>query len=346
MSREEYWRRRFELLEARNARDAAQTLREVEVQFAAAQRRIDDQIRAWHSRFAQNNEISMVEARRLLRGRELAEFRWDVERYIRTARRAGGNPVWIRQLENASARFHISRLEALKLQTEHTLQTLFRGYHRAASDMVKRRFLGTYYRASLEVQRGVGVGWDIAGINEAQLQRVMRKPWTADGKTFSSRIWDRQQELTKALHTQLAQDIILGRSPDQSIEEIAAKFKTSKANAGRLVMTESAYFSSEADRAAFKNLGVESVKFLATLDKLTSDQCADMDGAIIPMSEYRPGVTVPPLHANCRSTTVPHVDGDEMLKGERIARDSGGKVYYIDRNTTYRQWEKMQPNVA
>ena len=33
--------------------------------------------------------------------------------------------VWVKQLENASARFHISRLEGLKLQTQQSLEVMF-----------------------------------------------------------------------------------------------------------------------------------------------------------------------------------------------------------------------------
>jgi len=44
----------------------------------------------------------------------------------------------------------------------------------------------------------------------------------------------------------------LGRVPDSSIREIAKKFNTSKASAERLIMTESAYFTSVAEKDAYR----------------------------------------------------------------------------------------------
>ena len=47
------------------------------------------------------------------------------------------------------------------------------------------------------------------------------------------------------------------------------------------------------------------------------------------MKDYEAGVTVPPFHVYCRTTTVPYFD-DEFNVGERAARDpETGKTYYV-----------------
>lgn len=58
------------------------------------------------------------------------------------------------------------------------------------------------------------------------------------------------------------------------------------------------------------------------------------------MKDYEPGVTAPPFHVNCRSTTAPYFDDDFDLK--RSARDEDGKVYEAPGNMTYRQWRGKQ----
>ena len=118
------------------------------------------------------------------------------------------------------------------------------------------------------------------------------------------------------------------------------KMNVSKANAGRLVMTESAYFSSTAQKECFKELDVERYEIVATLDGHTTDICQEMDGKVFKMSEYEEGVTAPPFHVNCRSCTAPYFD-DEFTKDEqRIARDEDGNNYYVPADMTYSEWKK------
>jgi hypothetical protein len=64
---------------------------------------------------------------------------------------------------------------------------------------------------------------------------------------------------------------MLGKSPDDAIKAIAAKMKTSQGQAGRLVMTESAYFASQSQKDAFNALDVERFEIVATLDSHTSE---------------------------------------------------------------------------
>ena len=110
---------------------------------------------------------------------------------------------------------------------------------------------------------------------------------------------------------------MLGADPQKAIDALAKKMNTSKHNAGRLVMTEEAYFSSTAQKEAFQELGVEQFEIVATLDSHTSEICRMMDGKHFPMTDFQPGATAPPFHVYCRSTTVPYFDDDFRQNGER-----------------------------
>lgn len=116
---------------------------------------------------------------------------------------------------------------------------------------------------------------------------------------------------------------------------------TSRASAGRLIMTEQAFFSSAAQKDCFVELDVEQFEIVATLDSRTSEICRGMDGKHFPMSEWKIGVTAPPFHVNCRSTTVPFFADDFGVVGERAARDEAtGETYYVPANMTYKQWKQ------
>lgn len=345
MNNGEYWQKRFELLEQAAHQQGVQCYADIEKQYRQAQKQLEGQIAAWYQRFASNNGVTIAEAKRMLNAKELAELKWDVNQYIQYGQENAINGTWVKQLENASARFHISRLEALKLQTQQSIEVMFGNQLDSIDSTMRNVYKSGYYHTAYEIQKGVGVGWDFSALDDKQISKVINKPWAVDGKNFSERIWGNRQKLVNELNNTLTQNIILGKDPQKAIDEIARKMNTSKTNAGRLVMTEEAFFSSAAQKDCFTELDVEQFEIVATLDSHTSDICRGMDGKHFPMSEWKVGVTAPPFHVHCRSTTVPYFDDEFDAVGERAARDEEtGKTYFVPGNMTYKEWEKAFVN--
>lgn len=340
MNNGEYWKKRFELLEQAAHQQGVQCYADIEKQYRQAQKQLEGQIAAWYQRFASNNGVTLAEAKRMLNAKELAELKWDVNQYIQYGQENAINGTWVKQLENASARFHISRLEALKLQTQQSIEVMFGNQLDSIDSTMRNVYKSGYYHTAYEIQKGMGVGWDFSALDDKQISKVINKPWAVDGKNFSERIWGNRQKLVNELNNTLTQNIILGKDPQKAIDEIARKMNTSKTNAGRLVMTEEAFFSSAAQKDCFTELDVEQFEIVATLDSHTSDICRGMDGKHFPMSEWKVGVTAPPFHVHCRSTTVPYFDDEFDAVGERAARGADGKTYYVPADMTYEQWSK------
>ena len=341
MNNGEYWQKRFELLEQAAHQQGVQCYADIEKQYRQAQKQLEGQIAAWYQRFASNNGVTLAEAKRMLNAKELAELKWDVNQYIQYGQENAINGTWVKQLENASARFHISRLEALKLQTQQSIEVMFGNQLDSIDSTMRNVYKSGYYHTAYEIQKGVGIGWDFSALDDKQISKVINKPWAVDGKNFSERIWGNRQKLVNELNNTLTQNIILGKDPQKAIDDIARKMNTSKTNAGRLVMTEEAFFSSAAQKDCFTELDVEQFEIVATLDSHTSDICRGMDGKHFKMSEWKVGETAPPFHVHCRSTTVPYFDDEFDAVGERAARDEEtGKTYFVPGNMTYKEWDK------
>lgn len=340
MKNADYWAQRFTQLEDAQNQQGADALKKIEAQYRQAQKQLEAQISTWYQRFAKNNGITLAEARQWLTGKDLKEFKWDVQDYIKYGQDNALSGGWMKELENASAKYHISKLEALKIHTQQSLESLFSKQGLTVSGALSDVYTSGYYHTVYELQKGFNIGWDIAGIDEAQLEKVLAKPWAADGYNFSERIWKNKDKLISEVHNELSQNIMLGADPQKAIDALAKKMNTSKHNAGRLVMTEEAYFSSTAQKEAFQELGVEQFEIVATLDSHTSEICRMMDGKHFPMTDFQPGATAPPFHVYCRSTTVPYFDDDFGQIGERAARDEEtGKMYYIPDDMKYQDWE-------
>lgn len=339
MTNAEYWKQRFTQLEAAQNRKGATAYLEMEKQYKAAQNELEAQIARWYQRFADSNGISLAQAKQWLKGQDLAEFKWDVKEYIKYGKENAINGAWMQELENASSKFHISRLEALQIQTQNSLETMFAQQMGTMKKALSDVYASGYYHTAYAVQQGFGLGWDIAGLDQAQIEKVLSKPWAVDGYNFSARIWNSKTKLIGEVHNELSKNLLTGADPQKAIDSLAKKMGTSKSNAGRLVMTEQAYFSSAAQKDCFNDLDVEEYEIVATLDSHTSDICRSLDGKVFKMSDYKPGVTAPPFHVYCRSTTAPHFK-DNFDVGERAARGADGKTYYVPDDVTYSEWKK------
>ena len=133
---------------------------------------------------------------------------------------------------------------------------------------------------------------------------------------------------------------ITGETPNRIITEFSKQMGVSKAQAGRVIMTESAVFANKARQDCMGKLGVEQFEVIETLDERTCNTCGRMDKQHFPMSDFQTGVTAPPFHPNCRGCTCPYFDDEFGSVGERAARDEDGKTYYVSADTTYEEWKK------
>lgn len=335
-----YWEERFRQLEDSQNQVSEKLVEEIQHQMSRAEAEIEKKINAWYGRLAVNNGVSMTEARRLLRNKELKEFKWDVDEYIKYGKENAFDQRWMKELENASARVHISRLDQLKLQVQQEAERLYGNYLDSVDRHIKSLYESGLYQTAYEIQKGIGVGWNLTGVDSNRLEKIIRKPWAVDGKNFSERIWSSKQQLIDNVHTSLTQMCILGQAPDKAIKSLSKAMQVSRNQAGRLIMTETAFFASESRKDCFHELGIEQYEIVATLDSHTSDICQEMDGKVFPMAEYASGITAPPFHVFCRSTTVPAFGDEYDNIGERAARGEDGKTYYVPADMTYQEWKK------
>ena len=333
-----YWQDRFIEEEERLNKIAGDEFRRQQLEYERAIVRINKDIEVWYNRIAKNNDVSLTEAKKMLNDKELKEFRWTLDEYIKHGKENGIDKNWSKDLENASARVHIERLEAMKLQVRGEIEKLYNGRESGFESYLKNLYKDQYNRTAFQIAKGTGVGTNIYSLNDKLVNTVIKKPWAPDGKNFSDRIWEDKDKLINTLHTEMTQAFIRGDSLEKLADKIAEKMKVSKANASRLVYTESAAYSSRARLKSYQDLGVEKYEIVATLDNRTSDICQDMDGKVFDLKDYEVGVTANPFHVRCRTTTAPYFDD---MQGERAARnEKTGETEYVPADTTYKDWKE------
>ena len=334
----EYWEKRFEALEAAVHRQGLVTYGDIEKQYLQAMNEIDTVLAAWFQKFMQENNVTFTEAKKMLQGKELAEFRLTIDQYIAKAKEQDLSESWQRKLNNASIRVHVSRLEAILLQLQQHLEVLFNNQLDTLDAVMRSRYTDSYYETAFTIQHGFGIGHSFNQVDTNKLDMLIAKPWAADGKNFSDRVWEHKNKLVAILNQEMTQAVIRGDDYRRAVNNIARRMNVSKGAAGRLVMTESAFFATKAQQDCFKELDVEKYEFIATLDSRTSDICRHMDGKVFKVSDMKPGITAPPLHCHCRSCTAPYFDDAE--DAERAARGKDGKTYTVPGDITYKEWEQ------
>lgn len=337
-----YWKERALEVE-NNSRSTAEIGRkEIEKIFAVTYSRLKKEINYWWHRFAVNNSLTLSEAKKLMKSKELEELDWDVEEYIKKGIEAAivTLPEVDKQLENASAKVHINRLTALKLQVLVIANEMFNDVNKTVKDCMRKVYEDAYYTTAYNIQNGIGVYSDFNRINDRVLEQVLQRPWAEDGSNFSERIWGKQRpKLVNKIHKDLVDCVSRGRNPNEYTEELAKEFKVGLNQANNLIVTEYNYFNERATQDCMKELDVEEYEILGTLDGATCATCGGLDGKHYLLKDAVIGINSPPFHPRCRCTTIPYFN-DEFTQGEeRAYRGEDGKTHYT-KAKTYEEWKR------
>lgn len=198
-------------------------------------------------------------------------------------------------------------------------------------DYLAKEYTDDYFRGVFRVQQGMGFGKDFISPNPKLIQNVIMRSYA--GSSFSKRIWKDVNKLGSTLKDTLTKGFIRGDSIDTMTKRLLERVEVSKSHAKMLIRTESARVCEEATKDAYKECGIEQYIYLATLDRKTSLICQELDMKSFPLKDAKVGENYPPMHPNCRSTTMADT---KPLK--RIARGADGKNYEVDGNLSYKDW--------
>lgn len=340
MTHNEYWQKRFEELKDSQMKRAELSKREIKKLFRQALKESEKEILAWYQRYAEENNLTLPQAKKELNARERKDFQLTLERYKELAQKQNLSPEYIKMLNNASMRVRLDRSQSLYLKLFYEIEKLANEYELNLKDLLAKTYEDSYYKTAYITQQVKGFE-DVTALSSDRIEKTLSKPWTQDGKEFSTRIWEQKTQLVKSLQTEITQGLLTQRGTAFITERIAKKFNTSYSQASRLVETETAYFQERGMLDCFNGLEVEKLQIIATLDTRTSEICREMDTKIVELKDAIPGVTTPPFHCYCRTTTIPYIEGITNADGTtRTARDSKtGKGVAVKGDLTYEQWE-------
>lgn len=322
--------------------------------YAAAQKEIREDIEALYQKFADKEKITLAEAKcRISRAdfskvdfEKMVDYQIERNRAFREQKEKLPGYV-VAAIEKQHARYEselraytkrgqITRLELLNMQIDKALLDLYDKNQISMYDCLSQIYEDGYYRSIFAGQKAIGFGKDFTAPNTRAIERAVLNTYNKKG--YSKRLYEHCSTFSKDLKENLVTGFIRGESIETMSARISRRLDISEAHARRLVRTETAYVYEQASLQAYQECGIEKYEFLATLDHKTSPPCQELDGKRFYIKDAVPGKNYPPMHPNCRSTTVAAFDDDKVTK--RLAKDESGKYYKVPSDMTYPEWKK------
>jgi len=316
----EYWRKRSLQRMTEAERYSEAQIKKVLGIYAEANKDIDKMITNVYKNYTKDTGLDQQTLRTLLSKKDTDKFWQTLE---------GKN---LKQYVKNNYKSRITRLEQLKGELYIKAKDI--GIKETAintatyENILKNSFNNTIYDTAKGLDKVIGFNQ----LDEQTIHQVLNYKWVG-GSNYSTTIWKNTDLLADKLGNILSRGVITGASYDKMSRDIREAFGVNKYYADRLIRTEGNHFHNQAEYEAYKEMGVDTYVFLATLDNRTSEMCQKLDGKKILMSKRVEGENYPPLHPNCRSTVMAYF-GDEFMPTQRTS--SNGVIKY----TTYKDYDK------
>lgn len=140
-------------------------------------------------------------------------------------------------------------------------------------------------------------------IDDGAINQIINSVWAADGKTWSTRIWDNLTLLQSSLEEGLLECVVTGKKTSQLKKVLQDRFNVSYTRADTLVRTEMAHIQTEAAKQRYRDYGLDQVEIWADPDERTCEVCGKLH-----KKKYPVGANVPiPAHPRCRCCIIPVV---------------------------------------
>lgn len=312
MLNNEYWEGRYRAEE--KARELADKRVAFQLQGIYQQHanNIQKEIDSFWQRYADKEGITKLEAKQRADSLDMVNVGFKAKQLVERANRLRERGQKVTSEDFTKAENDLMRLYNLKMKTSRleVLQANIKlhQYDLALSEfeIIDRHLVESIRRENL-FSAGV-LNMTLGSFESSKISADSIVYANFNGATWSSRVWERQNELRDIVKKGVADTVLRGKGTNILINSLKKEFDVSYGYARRLAVTESARVYSEAQSANYEANGVEWYQVMTELKACPI--CQPFNGKIFKVSELVPALNAPPFHPNCRCTTVPHFRKD------------------------------------
>ncbi len=184
----------------------------------------------------------------------------------------------------------------------NTINSILSSLGQTEIDINNEKMTELYLQTGELLQKENNISFTL--LTEQGAQKTIDAVWCADGKHWSSRVWDNKRKLQQRIERGLVDSFSRGIPKDEMVKELQKVFGVGFAEADRIARTELTNVQNQAAKEGYQAAGYTHYKFLAAVDDRTSDICQELNGKVFSFEEAVVGENFPPCHPNCRSTII------------------------------------------
>ncbi|HEL2433882.1 TPA: minor capsid protein [Streptococcus suis] len=275
----------------------------------------------FYGKYAEDNKISLSEARERLSRVDLSDYRANVEKYRKQAEK---DPELLRRINEQYMSSRATRMDVLNMEVIFKMGVL--------QGILEKSFEG-YLRSSAEYAYRKAMGGRSGNINEPALKEIVKTPF--NGYNYSQQLWGHVDNLAKGLKDTLKRGFVRGEHPKVLARDLSARYKVANHRAETLIRTDGTSVINRATARRYIDAGLEFYRILVHMDNRTTEICRKhhVEDKRYRLDEIKVGINAPPFHFNCRSGIVP--DEEELNASSLIdlSRDTENtELYRMYRN--------------
>ncbi|MFI3231201.1 MAG: minor capsid protein, partial [bacterium] len=275
--------------------DMFQSLEEVALE-------IEDKINAFYNKYAEDNNMTLKEAKKMISSKEYSVWRKSLDDYMLDVNNTTiPNDKILLELNTLSTKSQISREE--KLLADVYLQMLELASEQEEDlSKVLEDIISTNYSKTISNLKASSTSlsgnFENGKLDKKALSAILNHKWSA--KTFSKAIWDNVTNMAKHLKRIITKGFASGSSIQKMVRELKELTQKEKYVVERLVRTECKYFANQSELIAYKENGIKKYVFMGGTEGSINCKCKDYNNKIFNVDDAEVGVNFPPLHPNCK----------------------------------------------
>lgn len=289
-----------------NTRRTDDAVRELIFLYDEAALNVEKEINALFARFAKDNNLTDAQASQLLSGKEFSTWRKSIEKYMEDLSGDAKDSKTALELNTLAMKSRITQKEQLLANIYQNMIDLAEDSNTKLEDLLGDMLKVNYYESCFAIQRGIGLGFNVAKIDEKLVRQVLSFPWSE--KHFSEAVWGTCDHLSALARREITLGLIQGSGAQKMVKAINDVMKKGRYNAERLVRTECKSFANQGEMMAYKENGIKRYRFIGGTEGRGSCHCAELNGQVFDVEGAQPGIDYPPLHPNCLCIIVAEFD--------------------------------------
>ena len=295
---DDYWRNRAEDIMRYIDVTDIDMFAELQKIYADESAKIQHDLFAFVTKYADDNKMSYSDALQRLRGVDLSDYQANAKKYFKQAEK---DPELLKRLNEQYASSKVTRFDALNLEMTYKIGVM--------QGIVEKSF-ENYLKSTAKYAYKKVMGGNSGALNEPALKELINTPF--NGYNYSEQIWGNTDNLAKDLREVLKRGFIRGASAREMASELAKKYNVARARAQTLIRTDGTAIVNRSAIKRYEETGLKYYRISVHLDDRTTETCRAIakENKRYKIDEFETGVTAPPFHYNCRSAVIP--DEDEL----------------------------------